>query len=52
MSDARINELSEYLYNLAFQMLDNEPEMSGEDAGRVATAVQKRFESAIAELDD
>lgn len=43
MNRNRYKVLSEDLYNYVFQMLDAEPEMDGETAGKVATEVQKVF---------
>lgn len=37
-------QLSEQVYNFVFQMLDGEPELSGNDAGKLANHLQKEFE--------
>lgn len=39
----RWEQLSKDLYAAVFAMLDREPELSGQEAGRVATAVQRAF---------
>ena len=43
MHNDRIIDLGEDLRNHVFEMLDAEPEMTGEDAGKIAAAVEKAF---------
>jgi hypothetical protein len=35
------------VYNMVFQMLDSEPDLDGDYAGRVAAATSRAFEKAI-----
>jgi hypothetical protein len=42
--DSRQRQLSEAVYQFVFQMLDAEPELSGNDAGKVAAHLQREFE--------
>ena len=37
------------VYNMVFQMLDSEPDLDGDYAGRVAAATSRAFEKAILE---
>ena len=43
MHNDRIIDLAEDLRNHVFQTLDAEPELTGEDAGKVAKAVEEAF---------
>jgi hypothetical protein len=52
MDKHRIDTLADEVYNTVFQLLDGEPEMNGDDAGRIAAQVTNRFRGAMAELDD
>ncbi len=44
MTNDRITALSSDLYDYAFRMIDGEHDAKRDDAGRIATAVQKAFE--------
>jgi len=43
MHNDRIIDLAEDLRNHVFETLDAEPEMTGEDAGKIAAAVEEAF---------
>lgn len=47
MSEDRIEAYRVDVYNFVFQMLDGEPDWTGDDAGKVAAATAKAFEVAI-----
>lgn len=49
MNNRRIRLLSEDVYNYVFHMLDTEPEMDGNEAGRIASKLQRLFESELSE---
>lgn len=40
----RQRQLSEDVYRYVFELLDNEPDMTGDDAGKIANHVQREFE--------
>lgn len=40
MSERQIRELAAEFYHLTFRILDSLPELSGMEAGRIATAVE------------
>ncbi len=42
----RIKALADDLYSHLFSVLDQEPDLTGLEAGQIATTVQKAFESA------
>ena len=44
MTNDRITALSSDIYDYTFCMIDDEHDADGDDAGRIATAVQKAFE--------
>ncbi len=43
MHRTRIDTLEGDVYNFIFQMLDDEPELSGLDAGMIATRTARKF---------
>jgi hypothetical protein len=47
MTKDRIALLSSDIYDYAFQTLDAEHDVSGDEAGQVATAVQRAFEGTV-----
>ena len=49
MNNDRIVDLGEDLRNHVFEVLDNEPELTGEDAGFVARKVEEAFTKALQE---
>ena len=50
MNEARVQQLAEDVRQHAFNLLDAEPELTGDDAGRVAASVEQAFLSAMIEL--
>jgi len=40
-------KLSGEVYNFVFEMLDNEPEMTGMEAGRIATQMEKAYKEIV-----
>lgn len=49
MTNERIATLSSDIYDFAFCMIDDEHDTDGDDAGRIADAVQKAFEASAFE---
>lgn len=47
--NSREKLLSQDVYEFIFNMLDNEVEFTGEDAGNIAASVQRHFESLLQE---
>ncbi len=47
MNSQRIRLLSEDVYSYVFQLLDAEPEMDGNEAGRIASRLQRLFEAEL-----
>jgi hypothetical protein len=47
MTKDRIALLSSDIYDNVFQTLDAEHDVSGDEAGRIATAVQQTFEDSV-----
>jgi hypothetical protein len=47
MSDERVEAYRVDVYNMVFQMLDCEPDLDGDYAGRIAAATSRAFEKAI-----
>lgn len=47
MSPERITLLATDLWTHVFTMLDAEPEINGDEAGRIATLVERAFEAAM-----
>ena len=43
MNNQRIVELSNEVYDFIFNLLDNEPEISGYEAGKIGSEIQQRF---------
>lgn len=43
MDNDRIVDLGEDVRNYIFEMLDSEPDMTGDEAGRIARAVEEAF---------
>lgn len=48
MHSQRIRNLAQALYGVVFDMLEDEPEIDGAEAGRVATLVEATFRDALA----
>ena len=46
MTDERMRQFASYLYTHAFSLIDREIEFTGDDAGKIATAVEKAFVAA------
>jgi hypothetical protein len=51
MNTDRLNYLADEVRVLVFQMLDSEPEVDGEEAGRVAAAVEDTFRQKMTGYD-
>jgi len=51
MYNDRIEELAEDLRNHVFETLDIEPELTGDDAGKVAAAVEEAYTKALQTLE-
>lgn len=51
MTNDWIKLISADIYEFVFKTLDTEHDMSGDEAGRVATAVQKAFDDNVSWLD-
>jgi hypothetical protein len=51
MTPERIADLKYDLWQYVFAMLDAEPEIDGYEAGRIAAAVERAFESVITESE-
>lgn len=47
MTDSQITQAKEDVYTATFQMLDADPDLTGEQAGAVATATADAFETAL-----
>jgi hypothetical protein len=47
MTNKRVKWISSDLYTFAFQLLDADLEYDGDEAGRIATAVQRTFERNV-----
>ncbi len=43
----RLNEMAQGVYDFVFEMLDAELEISGMEAGRVATKAEKAFKESL-----
>jgi len=52
MSNDRILDLGEDLRNHVFNLLDQEPDLTGDDAGIVAAAVEDAFVKALQKIVD
>lgn len=48
----RINLLAADVYDYVFSLLDNEPEIAGGLAGKIATALEKEFKRMLEDDDE
>ncbi len=48
MTQDRIHELATIIWNHAFVLLNAEPDLTGNDAGEIATATEHAFQAALA----
>ena len=47
MTDQRLDQLSGAVYNWIFSLLDGEPDLTGDEAGRIATKAEMAFRNAV-----
>lgn len=52
MKWTRYEELCSEVYDFIFQLLDNEPEFNGFEAGEIATEIENRFREEVYSFQD